>query len=961
MITIPSEVSNLFDAKQKIRCIELVQILAANRPQPFRWATSLVKENRSFDGKRYFAMILELGDLPFKPGFSDDKVKAKINNAGRRIKALADNGVTFERAQVKICLHFPQLDPPNNAIGDWDNPYWMGWVSAAPTYEDVSVIEFTPNYPEMTRDGLRTWEHSCGAMFADDVYCPYNPLWGKGLPANEFPGEIATVSGDKMTLTFTNMDRTSTNYAGRLLYIPSKKLCGRIKSGGSFSVVMQTWNTGESGSAVPAVGDAFYIGEQFSTCAKTVAACKERGMFGPSSHQAESDLNIVPRRFFTGVSNAASYLEDGARIFTSDNVRGSVGGSGNDGRVIPVRVGRFKGPATVLAWGVSGNQRYVHVLSSPGEGRVESIDYALMNGFGSPMASNSKLTTEADRKQHCTFVEGGTLNPNCDDDQAVTDGHLTEHQQIVGAGNREAYLRHYLLTVDTYLGVPYGMMSPSGDGVSLSGISWARTIYDFGADGAAQGSNPSIWIQGTGIKVLKPDGTWQSTMEADPVMFFYYLMRNTLWGAGLPSSFIHEDQVEAMSAICQAFLSPGDSHHAMTWGTITAGPYDYSWTEFEILPGGMKGNENFVVIYGGNLPNARSYAGGILRVKVSGTWIEKEVKELLPASDLEVISQNPNNPELDEYDVTDYWVVFTKTPFSPSAMPSTGDDFELKLEGDYITYSANGTLDRQKRIGRLAEDVLKNCNGTYVMKDGLLAPVIRRHVSPSLITKRVQDYGTGANVIGRIKFKPLPADKIPTRVEVTYIDSTQSGGERVKFNIINEYAEKILQDHHGIDVRNQRTHKLDLCLTGSLEQAYRLGTIYLRENGYIAEIPGWEPGTLHWTTYLPEGVSLQIIEDVVEVDGWHLPNWLQYARIRDKIDKRMKGAMEIVATPYHEYLYGIPPGNMVRDEPVPIGAGHHPTTPRRGKLKIESVTEDHMYDENGNTLIDATMEITLPS
>jgi len=273
-------------------------------------------------------------------------------------------------------------------------------------------------------------------------------------------------------------------------------------------------------------------------------------------------------------------------------------------------------------------------------------------------------------------------------------------------------------------------------------------------------------------------------------------------------------------------------------------------------------------------------------------------------------------------------------------------------------------LSRDCRVGEMAEDILKNCNATYTQKNGKIVPIIRAAVDQADITsKRVfSDWGANRNVVmsngkSTFKFVPALAKDIPTSVRVEYVDIDQRYQKR-QITIRNLFAEKRVKELTGQDVRNRKAVILPLNLTGSIDQAVLLGTLYMREHSFIEEVPNYHPG--EYSLQVPIHVAQDVVpvEDVYRIAGKAFPDWCRFMRITSKMDDYSKGVVTLKGMPYLEEMYRftqndflIVPGPIITDQPGNM----------MPPLVIQSLVETGFRDDDGVFYVEIEGELTLPA
>ncbi len=859
-----------------------------------------------------------------------------------------------------------------NRIGTWSSPYWWGWIKQAPTFEVESRFKVSPSFLEMSREALRRYDRTCPAVFGSEHF-PYNPLNGKGLPKNVVSG-IATggtqatpTAGPTLT-TDTDIRKISNNwrifvYSKNPTYPKvSKKIIGEIESFSGNTITVKEWRHGGSVTeTIPEEGDSWICGPDYTYTDYdgTLKACINMGMFGPNSQQSPNELNTDIRRYFYALTIPTSTsLQSGTRTSSlASSLRSTADGDSNDGEVIPVRIGKFECKLTPLAWGIVENGGYIHSLGAVGEGRCKVLQIPLLDGKFYPDEDDP-----GDPDYRNPWIEGGTdYYSDSNDSNAVNpvddDGELTLSQKNQCIGSLQSRTRgnkpHEVL--NTYSNNPFGFNDYKGDGCSLAGLTWVRTRFQ--REGYSTSSAPEVRIRGTGILVEKSDKTWTEAPNAIDV--FYYFLKNQLWGAGLSLSRLNTIDFTTQSAKANETILPQGSVDRNPSGALEAGPTDISsdrtvpmttvivpsptFTSGETINGKSielsNGTEETHVFY----IQSHYIVPAVIPVGTPGNYITCNIQNT-------GILLNLDTP-LNE---SGY--------FDNSAIPKRQDIFYLNTEEEVNTrYPANGSLSQDASVSTMAEEILKNCNATYIMKNGRISPVIRDDVGDLSSVRTFSDCGENRNIVYRsgestLKFTPTETGKIPTSVRVEFIDINQCFEKR-QITIRNTYAENRIRILTGEDAREKKVTILPLCLTGSAERAVRLGVLYLREHSFIESHPRYHPGQYSLEVPIHYAQDLIPIEDVVCIQGRNLPEWSSHMRVTELVDNYDKGTVTIKGTPYFSEMYsdGDTDIILVSGPPITIPTGNESLP-----LVINKLTEGHFRDLEGQIKVTVTGEITLP-
>ena len=570
-LTITAEIETAL-ATGGINYIDLVRI-KLSRTEYLYWSSAPVTEILNAGGIVYDPRIVSMDPLPFVAGYKDSSINMTLDNTDGMVKNKVNQGILWHEAEVAVCRLFPDLATEYNQIGTWASPYWWGWISQAPTYEELSSTKISAGFSELTRPALRRQGRTCETVFGSEHF-PYDPLDGKGLPKDRVSG---TVTGGTIT-TLTTTDDIGDVEEGWLVFIKTKKIVGRVASiednSGTSTITVEKWQYGGANTLlVPVNAELFICGPEYGEYDGTQEQCMNMGMFGPNKQQALTDLNTDTRRYFTGISSPGNaYLQPGASTAIgslANMLFSSVRGEGTDGDVIPVYVGKFQADFIPFAWGVA--DKYVHVLGVIGEGRVGYIDEPKLDGIYPTDNINTTTETYDD-----SWIVGGVQNPDPDDSttgndfDAIAAGELTESQQMQAIGSRESYAKWRQAALDTYKNNPWKFNAADGSGNSLGCLAWCRARFE--KEGYDARGVPVVKSRGTGIEVLKADDSW--TLTPTPIDMFYWFLRNQLWGGGLAVDRLDKTYTTAQSVIAATATSPEGGNPRVKTGALVVGPED---------------------------------------------------------------------------------------------------------------------------------------------------------------------------------------------------------------------------------------------------------------------------------------------------------------------------------------------------------------------------------------------------
>jgi hypothetical protein len=927
-----------------INCIDILRVKLPGRPLYI--SKGKVPERFTGEGVTYEPIIKSIGPLTFKAGFQDSTVSITFVNPDL-VKQLSDEGVIWDRAEVSLCRLFPDLDPPDNRVGTWDAPYWRGWVKRAPSFEDVSTMKVSSGFNEMNRPALRRFGRTDMSDLGSEQF-PYNPLAGKGLPQIKASGTVT--AGSTSSLTASPSEVTSLQESW-LIFVKVKKIIGRIVSINSTTgqVEVEYWLHGgdNAGAVVPVSGDSWIAGPAYTSYDGMESSCKNMGMFGPHAGQDENSLNTFERRCFKALSSTGNaYLEKAAPVSSlANSLFSSVEGEGKDGDVIPVRFGRGESDLIVLASGQAG--KYIHILGTIGEGRVAYLGEPLLDG----VYHVDNINPAADANDD-SWIEGGTDWLSANDASAVTSGELTESQQNQAVGSRQARARNHDETLDTHKSNPLGFNGEYGDGCSLDGLSWVRGRWEI--DGYDLSGEPLVKIRWKGVITKAPDGSWvnqPNLMEAA----YYYLVNNR-WGVKLDDDRLNLDDFLTESTYAGEVISSTGSEPKIQEGTVVAGPEDAT---APTLP-------PCCLIVPASLPLGETREDGLTCTVTTATktytmTVRGEATETGPTITSWI--RTPEGETRSAVIQNEGWLLTFYENFD-AEIPEAGDTFILSgaglTEEGAVRYKAGGSLAVDKSYGKLFEDIMRCCNGSYVQKRGKISPVIRRAVDLSVVNTRrlYTDTGSGRNVLkGTMKCIPLDTSEIPTSIYVEFVD-TEHGYQKRQIPIRNIYAEERIKALTGALASDKSIEVLDQPLTPTADQAIRIGVLYLNEHSFIREVSGYIPSEISMEVPVHDAQDVVPVEDVYPVYSENFPYWCRYMRVKEVTDNAAKGTVVIKGTVYLEEMYSDAKTDFIV-APGPVIQPPGPGTEFQ-QLEIASLTEGTHRDDEGVLKVSISGEITLP-
>ena len=934
----------------RINIIALMKIVF--RPgETLNWSTALVPGHLTGEGIIYDDRIESIGPLTFKAGFKDADVTVSFSNHDNMVKTMADDGCTWEGAEVKICYLFigPDLPPGVNQVGSWENPYWWGWINQAPSFEDLSKMKISSGFSELNREALRREEWTAPDLLGSEHF-PYNPLGGKGLPQIKASGTATGGSGSTLTTT----DDISSLKQSWLIFIKTKKIIGRIVSAAAGSVEVEEWFYGGAATAIiPESGDSWIAGPVYTSYDGTEVNCKIMGMFGPNSEQDENSLNTDTRRWFNARGFPGNaFLEKRVQIKTpGTSLYSSVEGADPEGEIIPVNFGNFERTVKPRAWGLVEGEGYIHFYGIVGQGRCAYLGEPLLDGVYHVDNINPAGPATDD-----SWIEGGTDFPGADDSDGVTSGELTLSQQKQAIGSRQARARNHDETINTYKSNPLGFNAPTGEGCSPSSITWIRGRWQ--RKGYSISGEPVVRIRGKGIETLTPSGTWTKTPSIIDAL--HYFLINQLWGCQLSAARrLNIDDFITTAAIAgEEMPSAGSDPKALT-GTLVAGPEDAT---APTLP-------PCVAILPASLPLGQTREDGLTCIIETATktysMIVRGEAELTGPEIMSWIRTPEGNTRSAVISDVGWLLVFYSN--FDGEIPAAGDKFTLSGKGitseGVIRYQADGSLAKNTTRLKTVEAIMRNCNGTVIPKRGKISPVIRGAVDLAAVNARriYTDKGPDRNVIfsggeSTFKFTPTPSKEVPTSVRVEFTD-TEHGYQVNPFTVRNSFAEERKAALTGENSQDSAVEVLDLNLTGTFDQAVRVAAVYLNEHSYIRGVPGYTPGKYVLEVPVHDGLDLWPVEDVFPIYSEKFPYWCRYMRIEEFSDNYARGTISIQGSPYLEEMYGdsktdfiISPGPII----TPMGPGSE-----QPQIVISSLVEGTHRDDEAGLIVSISGEITL--
>ena len=911
----------------------------------FYWSNQTITASASFDSNEYEARVKQVSTLPFSVGAKDDKGRLTAWNGDRFFTKLINEGVIFGQARLTCHRMFPNIAAPNNVIQN----YWHGRVKKYTISESACEFELGFGFVNLKRRALRRWEHTCNNNFADGLHCPYDPLNGKGLPENRFRG--AATGGSATTITGRNFEALGVQ-VGWLAFVETKKIIGVITDVSGTTITVDSWRNGGPAAS----GDAYVIGPAFTKCPFTKTGCNHRGMNGPVGGSfTAAKLNISTRRYYAGFLAPRPVPFSVRPEGESKSVRRtSSGNQGIAGSVIPLCVGRGQIRGMPIL-GVAAAGQYLHFLAAI-QGRIYDFGRGVRaNGFYLDDVNYSKPLVQ----QQESFMVWGTDSNSSGNDSSSTD--LTTDQKKQAIGSRQSVAIRRFTTLDTYSQNPFLFNRVSGDGVSLSGLAAIRGRIEAEAN---NNSIPDVSAPFIGIMTkMMPGSSPQAddrnvtdwTKFPNHMQLGYWFSINTQWGAGFSETDLDLVQFRAMSDYCQEKIPASQARYSTLFnGTVGFGPDEAEVTVTQ---------KNWIWLSSPSFYD-RTPIGETFTTTEIGKEFQAIVVGLQRYKNLPKIADTENGPIVvpDANEGEEGAFVFLDTDFPSGKVPVATDTVLIQSVTRVHRFKANGILDQDSNVGEMLEQILKNCNGTFVQKAGKIYPVIRKAVSLSVVDALpvFTDKGANRNIIrskgGESTLKWNPDPEPPNSIVVEF-DDQMSGYAKVSLVIRNQAAQESLGNRFGEKRRDKKEANLGLALTNNRDQAARLGALALREKGPIA--PDKPNGTIKWVSPVHDAQKLVPVEDVYPIASDHLPAYIQHVRIMKITDNADKATMTIEARPYFTAQYDdtaedmsiqvFAPDQEFDDDELPLD------------VKVESAVERVVTAKDGSIESVVDIEFTLPS
>lgn len=920
-----------------------------------------VGADESFDGNEYEPQVVAdtLGEISWALG---EQSALDLDNTDGWLTTLANSGVRLEQGEVAIVLQFRDVSPPSTgSLGDWDDPFWRGWIRAAshPGRELVR-LDLLTGPAELSRRCPRRIRASCYKPFADGYLCPYAPLDGHGristLASGTATGSSAT------TIVDTSGSFVSAGIAAGQVVMAWNATdavsVGHVTEVAATTITVDEWRFG----GTPAAGWTYEAGPAFTLCDGSKASCVARGMFGINGTQTSRKLNAIQRRWYGGWSPPAtsSYT---TRILTGLYLWGAVKTrkrlsvmpkqhEGLDGDVIPLVFGNVHLKNILpVAQGWAGD--YFHVLLLMGEGRMSGATSFTMDG--QPHHTISSSTTLDDSP--LILYGFGQSGPGTDADDVPAE--LTEIQRQDALGQLAAYAVLHGQELATYAGNPRLFNYPDGDGVSMDGLAMARVRVKISVD---RDHIPSCEAKVTGMHVLKADGTW--TAGPNPVDTTFYHLVNRKWGAGLDPSFVDADSFDDASDYCDAYVTNSQTQEGgvVLSGTASYGPMDVDGpVNLDTVDWLMLG-ELFNISLDGmtiEILTAGKEQTAVIRASQTYTWGE----ELPPDSGGGGSGgEYPAPPPPEEPGSSGrQTLVFIEGAWESGKVPGSGDGWRIENIGSPKRYVAAGRLETMTDALSLAQTMLDNCAGRLFLRGGRIGVYLLRQANLTTVNAlpAISDSGSSRNVVYRTVGHGMEpavdwrADQDPpNEIVFEYLDE-RAGYEKRTRAVRSSTSQLRRAADFGYTSRDAAERSVDYALTTSLDQAARLASIELREYGQ--RDAGRSNGTLVFQMPFRHGLALEP-GDVRAVSLTRLPSWITYARIEAARLDLQTWVWTFEARPYvHDNFDDTADdlSDLMRTDPLGFvdDAGSYP---------IESLTEGQILDRQGRLIQTIRVVFSLP-
>ena len=638
----------------------------------------------------------------------------------------------------------------------------------------------------------------------------------------------------------------------------------------------------------PAIGYGVYQSGSipYTSCNKSKADCIARGMTGANPYAAAGS---IARRFFTGLlmppQRAISGKAPEKRSFGRAGKPFSRDVLGNEtlmGTAIPCVFGNSRiADMPKLAASFDAG-RFVWALCIFSEGRCNYVHPAdvsgddlapddVNHGSADVPPTESLMLWGANNNIAAVgpFLGGDVLGigdgtyPDSEDPTTAT-----KKVQIAGAiGQRRSLATQRGSFLDTYLENPYIYNTASGDGLSLSGLCAMLIRIDYDRSGKSKTNDPKIAASGQGILCRRPqsDSSVVWTANPNPIDVGFHMLLNNRYGAGVSVDELDMTQWAAESDYCDVTIVSTQSLQVPPTGTVTKGPGDWNVT--------LTADQRRFIFVSAITTDVNLTGATIAIVTAGGTTTRTIARSYLEYNDQFDEEGDPMPSDL--WNVTGLWIEVSE-PFPSDKLPDAGDTFTLSGSyGDKVPrFKFDGFLSESKPAGELLQEILDNCNGTFIQTDGKIRPVIRKAVDLAAVDALplITDKGTSPNILWRNGISTLrvrPPKDQPNSVKVKFLDREERFGEQ-QYEFYDEQAQvraSLLLGETGKRIILPET--LELNGSCSKDQVARIAALKLREIEYPIE----------WEMSLKNAEELNPVEDVRRIQSDYLISTIQYVRI----------------------------------------------------------------------------------
>lgn len=839
------------------------------------WSTHLVPSDflfQDFNVSSFEPRIISVGNRTWRLGPDDDTLTLTLaENVGdffdttkkhERISDITKQyGIdVFEGANVRAHRLFPKIK------STFKN-YWFGKGLALELGETQHSWEISFGFGNFRRRFGRRVQVSCPFIFSGGPAsdCPYNPFVQIGIPQ----AQISRIAGAGTSNTTINaFSGLSSTQVGWLVFNRTTNSFATInKIISDSSLTITNVKAGESGSGTFSQGDQLIFGPPFVECPKTVAACKERGMFG--KHNKETFENGVGdnRRYFGGTSVPAR-VEFVGRTPKSEGgdrfKRNTQGNESDEDTVIPVIFGFMRvinRPSMYFA--PAGD--FQHGLFVHCEGEIFDVRQPVVNDKPPDNNKPKDLDTTNEIIQNDSFIKFGMWASNLKSQiGGIEDFRAVDIDSAVkvrrGIGRRKSFATNSLKELDTYgnglggvsgFGNPFLFNDGFGDGISFHGLAMSRIRIETQED-IKDALSGEFDINGLLVQIPSSlnnnseDGTrfnlqtLKYTRFPNPIQVAFQVAIDPRWGGGISTDRIDETSVKRESDFCEEFITS-------VQGTAEADMI--TTVQFSsVAPPEMKiictAPEDFVFvdiqpIYLPALIGSSIYFHAESDTVVAILTNARRILALTQEARMEQFRHALPNCAIDISGIGDGTLISVDRSLPSTIGPGTRAEIKTLNSNRTKRYKANGVLADDISVGEMLELVLKNCFGTFRITGDKLEFVIRKKLNASelqLISQDIfTDRGSSPNIIrdengvSTVKVTRNSITEIPNEYSVEFLD-IQRDFKRSRVIVFSERAQIRAAEKLGEKGdRKVIKKKISLNLTTRVDQAARLLTLFARE------------------------------------------------------------------------------------------------------------------------------------